>query len=78
MRNRYIKTENSKIIRDLDSKGLIIKDDVARKEYENRLLERKKTNEEINLIKKEINEINSTITTELDLIKKMILEIANK
>lgn len=66
------------MIRDLNSKALIIKDDVAKQEYENKMTERRKTNEKINEIKKEINEINSSITTELDLIKQMILELANK
>jgi len=78
MQKRFITTENPNMIRDLNSKALLIKDDVAKKEYENKMIERRKTNEKINEIKKEINEINSSITTELDLIKQMILELANK
>jgi hypothetical protein len=78
MQKRFITTENPNMIRDLNSKALIIKDDIARKEYENRMREKRKTDEQINQIKQTINEINLSITTELDLIKQMILELANK
>lgn len=73
-----IKTNENGILRDLHSKALIFKNDLGRMSYKEQLKEKKKIDNEIIMLKQNIEELQSNINGEINELKQMCLQFATK
>lgn len=73
-----IKTNENGILRDLHSKALIFKNDLGRMSYKEQLKEKKKIDNEIIMLKQNIEELRSNINGEINELKQMCLQLQLK
>jgi hypothetical protein len=75
-----IKTENTNLYRDINSKAIIVSDSKAREEYKKRIREKQEIQElrnDVDVMKECVSEI-TTIKEEISEIKQLILSLTNK
>jgi len=70
----YIKTDTPGLIRDTNSKAILFVDDDARREFREKSEEKQKIQREINNLKDSVEQIKTSVQSEISEIKTLLLQ----
>ena len=71
----YIKTDKPGMIRDTHSKAILFTDNQARQEYLDRMSEKQKIQNEINTVRKEVDQLKTAVCAEISELKNILLRV---